>query len=683
MAAASLPEQFGRYRILKKLGQGGMGSVFLAYDTQLLRKVGLKVPHLEPGDPTVLQRFYREARAAATLHHPNICPVHDVGEHEGIPYLTMAFIEGRTLAARLQDGEPLPQREAAEIVRKLALALHEAHAKSVIHRDLKPANVMIDHRGEPVVMDFGLARSRDSTRLTQRGSFMGTPAYMPPEQVRGETDAMGPGCDIYSLGVVLYELLTGRLPFEGPLEVVVAKILTQSPPPPSAYRPDLHPGLEAVCLRAMQKEIAARYTRMGEMAKALGTYLRPAANPVAVAAPARVPKPASAVSKPVRPTVTEPFGRRPAAPRAPTVNRSAAAGFGVGCGVAAVLGIIGLMGTAVVVAIVLWPGGGAPKDASKEREVSKAQDEFKDSANGQAIPQVGAPTGMPAPFPTVGTPIGSPATTLKNNLPKPPLDKSGKDKPPPPVVVDDPLIQKMKFVRVSKGTFWMGGGSAEGPPTTQVTIDSDFELAAYTVTQGQWEAIMGSNPSYFSRQGKGSEKVKDIPDVELKRFPVEMVSWEDVQVFLGKLNEREKGKEWKYRLPKEAEWEYACRGAATTKEECSFDFYLAAPTNDLSSTQANFDGSKPAGNGAKGPYLGRPRKVGSYAPNKLGLYDMHGNVWQWCDDSFSPTRSDRVIRGGCWHDFGRTCRAADRYGYGPSSRGISRGFRLARVLSGS
>jgi formylglycine-generating enzyme required for sulfatase activity len=679
MAAATLPEPFGRYRILKKLGQGGMGSVYLALDTQLGRKVGLKVPHLEPGDSTVLQRFYREARAAATLHHPNICPVHDVGEHDGIPYLTMAYIEGRTLAARLQDGEPLPQREAAEIVRKLALALQEAHAKGVIHRDLKPANVMIDHRGEPVVMDFGLARSRDSTRLTQRGSFMGTPAYMPPEQIQGEIDAMGPGADIYSLGVVLYELLTGRLPFEGPLEAVVAKILTQSPPPPSAYRPDLDPGLEAVCLRAMQKEVAARYASMADMAKALGAYLRPAATSVAVAVPAPVSNQAPAVNKPVRPTVTEPFGRRPAVPSAPTVHRSPAAGFGVGCAVAAVL--IGLMGTAVVGALVFWPGGTAPKIASKEKEASKALDGFKDGANGQAIPKVGTPTDIPAPLPKVGTPTGTPATILKDNPPKPPLDKSGKDKLPQ-VVVDDPLIQEMNFVRIPKGTFWMGGGSEEGPPTKQVAIDADFELAAYTVTQGQWEAVMGNNPSSFSRQGGDKDKVQDVSDADLNRFPVEGVSWDDVQMFLGKVNEREKDKGWKYRMPRVAEWEYACRGAATTKEECSFDFYFAAPTNDLSSTQANFNGDFPAGNGAKGPFLGRPKVVGSYAPNKLGLYDMHGNVWQWCEDLLSPAGSDRVFRGGCWCFYGQSCRAANRRFIAPSFRYYSLGFRLARVPSG-
>jgi formylglycine-generating enzyme required for sulfatase activity len=159
-----------------------------------------------------------------------------------------------------------------------------------------------------------------------------------------------------------------------------------------------------------------------------------------------------------------------------------------------------------------------------------------------------------------------------------------------------------------------------------------------------------------------------------------MVSWNDVQEFLKKLNAREKGKGWLYRLPTEAEWEYACRGAATSKEDCSFDFYLDKPTNDLSSKRANFHGEIPAGKGEKGPNLDRPTKVGSYAPNKLGLYDMHGNVWQWCDDTAGPAQ--KSARGGSWAGGGRDCRATDRFDYdAPTHRSFDLGVRLARVPS--
>jgi formylglycine-generating enzyme required for sulfatase activity len=239
---------------------------------------------------------------------------------------------------------------------------------------------------------------------------------------------------------------------------------------------------------------------------------------------------------------------------------------------------------------------------------------------------------------------------------------------------EDPLIAGMKFVKVPKGTFWMGWNSKD-KQSSQVEIKEDFELAAYTVTQEQWKAVMGNNPSHFSRNGAGKNQVKDIADADLKRFPVESVSWNDVQDFLKKLNEQEKGKGWVYRLPTEDEWEYACRNAATSKEQCSFDFYFDTGTNDLSSKQANFDGNRPGGKADKGLYLGRPTKVGSYAPNKLGLYDMHGNISQWC--------ANMVMRGGTYGNDGNACRAGYRALSGAGDRGdIILGFRLARVPSG-
>ena len=190
---------------------------------------------------------------------------------------------------------------------------------------------------------------------------------------------------------------------------------------------------------------------------------------------------------------------------------------------------------------------------------------------------------------------------------------------------------------------------------------------------------MGNNPSWFSRDGNGKESVKNIADADLKQFPVESVSWNDAQEFIKKLNERERGKGWKYRLPTEAEWEYACRGGATSEEECSHHFYFDKPTNDLSSEQANFNGEYPVGNAPKGKNLERTTKVGSYPPNKLGLYDMHGNVWQWCSDLYAPGSPARVLRGGCGLSNGGNCRSANRISVVPGDRFLGNGFRLAAV----
>ena len=249
----------------------------------------------------------------------------------------------------------------------------------------------------------------------------------------------------------------------------------------------------------------------------------------------------------------------------------------------------------------------------------------------------------------------------------------------PPQPKDGPL--GMKFVPLPKGTFYMGWDS-KGKKATKTEVKEDFEIGVYTVTQGQWQELMGKNPSYFSRDGGGKDEVKDIKDEDLKQFPVERVSWDDVQEFIKKLNEQEKGKGWSYRLPTEAEWEYACRGGATSEEECSYDFYFDKPTNDLSSEQANFNGNFPGGNAPKGQYLDRTTRVGAYPPNKLGLCDMHGNVFQWCNDLFAPGASDRVSRGGSWGNGGSSCWAAIRNGNAPTVRSFGIGVRLARVPSG-
>jgi serine/threonine protein kinase len=274
-----LTERFGRYQILRRLGQGGMGAVYLAEDTQLGRHVALKVPDFGQDDgPEARRRFLEEARTAATLDHPYLCPVYDVGEVEGRLYLTMAYIEGKSLAEVIR-AQGMPSRQVAALVGKLAQAMQTAHDKKVVHRDLKPANVMIRTNGakrEPVIVDFGLARRDDpnDARLTRTGQVMGTLGYMAPEQIRGDLNEIGPACDIYAMGVILYELLTGQLPFRGTGLAVAGQILTQDPLVPSVHRPDLDPRLEAICLKAMAKKAANRYQSMRELAEALTTYLR-------------------------------------------------------------------------------------------------------------------------------------------------------------------------------------------------------------------------------------------------------------------------------------------------------------------------------------------------------------------------------------------------------------------------
>jgi serine/threonine protein kinase/formylglycine-generating enzyme required for sulfatase activity len=273
-----LKEQFGRYRIVKVLGQGAMGTVYLAEDTQLKRQVALKTPHFEQElSGELLERLYREARAAATLRHPNICPVHDVGEIDGTHYISMAYIEGHPLSAFIRSSKPQPERQILIIVRKLAQALQEAHEHKVVHRDLKPANIMVDKRGEPLIMDFGLARHTrpdEDVRLTHSGTLVGTPAYMSPEQVDGESTKIGPLTDEYSLGVILYELLTGQLPFRGSMMAVLGQIVTKEAPAPSQIRTGLDPRIDATCLKMMAKHPSDRFASLSAVAEELAKILR-------------------------------------------------------------------------------------------------------------------------------------------------------------------------------------------------------------------------------------------------------------------------------------------------------------------------------------------------------------------------------------------------------------------------
>ncbi|HEV7999610.1 MAG TPA: serine/threonine-protein kinase, partial [Planctomycetaceae bacterium] len=292
--AGGLSGQFGRYRIIRALGKGAMGTVYLAEDTQLERSVAIKTPHFtENPSAESLERFYREARVAATLRQPHICPVFDVGQIDGKHYISMAYIEGRPLSAFIKPDKPQTERQILIVIRKLALALQEAHDHGIVHRDLKPANIMVDKKGEPIIMDFGLAQQaprEGDIRLTQTGNIIGTPAYMSPEQVEGEPDKIASPTDQFSLGVILYELLTAQLPFRGSVIAVMGQILTKEPPPPSQLRPDLDPRIQAVCLKMMAKMPSGRFASLKAVADELAAILKsPATKAASKEQPAAAP----------------------------------------------------------------------------------------------------------------------------------------------------------------------------------------------------------------------------------------------------------------------------------------------------------------------------------------------------------------------------------------------------------
>ena len=239
----------GRYRLEQKIGDSGMSEVWLATDLELDRPVALKL--LAPNADR--QRFDREARAAATLSHPNINQLFDFGEVEGRPYMVLEFLPGGTLEDQLMDDRPLPDEQTGRIARDLAAGLADAHAHGLIHRDLKPSNVLFDSEGRAKIADFGIAHTGDGGTLTEAGTVLGTAAYISPEQASGEP--AGPASDVYSFGVILFRMLTGRLPFESdqPLELV-AMHRDLDPPALEDIRPDAPPRLESLTAAALAKD---------------------------------------------------------------------------------------------------------------------------------------------------------------------------------------------------------------------------------------------------------------------------------------------------------------------------------------------------------------------------------------------------------------------------------------------
>ncbi|MBI1833190.1 MAG: protein kinase [Planctomycetes bacterium] len=267
-----LPEIAG-YDVLALLGRGGMGRVYKARQLALGRIVAIKML-VDAGDETLVERFHAESQAVAKLQHPNIAQVFETGQVNGQPYLVLEYVEGGSLAQKLA-GKPMAPREAAELVEILARAIEHSHQNGILHRDLKPANILLAADGTPKITDFGLAkRLNEDSKITRTGQIVGTPSYMAPEQASGVTSNIGPAADIYALGAIPYELLTGRPPFQGPDSLqTVMMVLTMEPLAPSTLQPQLPRDLETICLKCLDKSPRKRYASAADLADDLRRFL--------------------------------------------------------------------------------------------------------------------------------------------------------------------------------------------------------------------------------------------------------------------------------------------------------------------------------------------------------------------------------------------------------------------------
>ncbi len=763
----ALPLQSIReYKLLGKLGEGGMGAVYKALHTRLDKVVALKVlPEGRIRDAGSVARFQREMKAVGRLDHPNIVRAMDAGEEGGTHFLVMEYVEGADLSQLANHIGRLPVADACELVRQAAVGLQEAHEHGMVHRDIKPSNLILAKparkKSPPTlkILDLGLALLGEALSadqgLTSTGQMMGTIDYMAPEQ-GSDTHRVDIRADVYSLGATLYRLLTGSAPFAGvKFDTPVKKILalaTKEPAAVQTLRADVPPALATIVHKMLAKDPAQRFASPEELAEALAPFClgsnlaallerstRPGPSKVSGEAPTHPQLSSGSVD--TAPTIDysikgankpRPASRTTLAGLGRNIPRSLA--IAAACGGAALVVLLGVVfylefskGTIRVeinddkIKVVVDKDIATFEGVDKKHSI-KVQpgphgltitrgdlmfhtDEFVltkgevvrlsvkylagkvevvDIASGkllgkgtvpQVIPQV-ASTGWhgwpkEAPKPAIAPFDAKQARKHQ---------KEWADYLGVPVEYENSI--GMKFVLIPPGEFMMGSTLAEIEnalavvtnnvyfvehtrselPRHKVILTAPIYLGIHEVTQKQYQQVMGKNPSHFAATGAGKGTVENL---DTQNHPVESVSWNDAAEFCGMLSQYEKLKPMYvrsdetvrilagngYRMPTEAEWEFACRAGTST-------IYWTGDQSDLLS-QAAWNGS----NSVK-----RTHPIGELKANPFGLFDVHGHVWEWVQDAWGakyyeqfalqaaidpdgPLSGDsqRVIRGGDWY----------------------------------
>ena len=800
--AQPLPERLEHYRPIKVLGQGGMGTVYLAEDTRLGREVAIKTLRAELAiNPQFKQRFLREARTAAKLEHDNVIPIYSVGEAaDGTPFLAMPLLKGEPLDALIRRTPgPLPVATVVRIAREAASGLAAAHAHGLIHRDIKPANIWLEApTGRVKILDFGLAKAADAkddadseTNLTNSGAIVGTPAFMAPEQASG--DAVDGRADLFSLGCVLYELLAGKRAFSGPNTMsILMSLANHTPPAPDTLSPQCPAALSRLVMQLLEKDPAKRPASAEAVIQALseleaapavvGWALLPVipnatgksahpTNPVLPelatpsGSPIHVEHTQSNASRPSDSSLTLPSTAVfPVRKRAIPKQRVALALAGVLLMLlaAVVYRIKTDQGTLVVdikdpeVQAILEQDGLVIHDKHSKRtwsikaaETTLPSGEFQLKVSRRLLVTDDSGAELTTDSFTLKrkgevrvqvTLEQNAKLAGKNGGANKPAVGAGwhgwpADAPPPAITpfdaeqaqqhqaawakylgvkVDYTNTIGMKFVLIPPGEFTMGSTPAQieealkfvaenkhwqeciksEAPQHKVILTQPIYLGVHEVTQAEYEKVMGNNPSIF-----GPMDVR-VAGMDTSSFPVETVNWDDATDFCTKLSEKEKLEPFKselragksktiaetgYRLPTEAEWEYACRAGTTTK------YWNGDKVEDL----------VPAG-WFQVNQNGRTHTKGELKANPFGLFDVYGNVWEWVQDWWNPNYYEqfqekpatdprgpasagsadswRVIRGGDWHDPASLCLSSSRHGFGQSARWNSNGFRVALTV---
>ncbi|MBL8890085.1 MAG: SUMF1/EgtB/PvdO family nonheme iron enzyme [Planctomycetaceae bacterium] len=701
------PSDRGRLVDPELIGHGGMGIVWRARDARLNRWVALKrvLPDLAQ-DATIVQRFLEEARALAQLSHNNIVQVFDLGQDEFGDYIEMEFVAGPSVKDLIRQRTAFTVAEAIKIVGELCIGLSFIHQRGFIHRDIKPGNIMLDQdgrgplrgpmdgrgplrgpiddtqsrhdpttaqptilSGRPKLTDFGLALPAGRGTNTRSGQQLGTEGYMAPEQLDDPRN-VSPASDQYSLAATLYHMVTGSSPRKIDLRKVPTELLD-------------------VLTRALEDNPLDRFPNIDEFRRALDA-VQPRLETV------RPPTTTNATtSSPTSNSDSNPISNSAPAPAFDSDHSR-----------------------------FLFE---ARSNADRfHAQAKQAYEEWNDPAVLQALQQVHenlrdrdleqrARTRLQRTT-ELADEIAQKVKSLRLEglrrlvydylqlYPKRTdmlalWEQLKRERPDPLVApVDAPSAKMaqewwseylgqpiewsnsigMKFRLIPPGEFMMGAGPGEDGasdderPQHRVQLTKPFYLGIYPVTQSEYQKLMGTNPSHFTG--------------DVAR-PVEQVSWHDAQEFLLALNRQESGKT--YRLPTEAQWEYACRAGTTTP------YWFG---NELNGRQANCNGNYPYGTSNKGPYLEKTTPVGKYGANPFGIFDQHGNIWEWCQDWYDAgyyqqfarqvavdpqgpaSGSSRCLRGGSWNNRAVLCRSGFRVNHDPAAR-HSIGFRVLLELS--
>ena len=581
-----VPEVIAGYRRVRQLGAGGMGEVHLAHHERLNRDVALKLLRQNVADdPDFAQRFLRESKAMAAVSHPNVVAIHDAGEIDGFLFMAIEFVDGTDLNKLLRTRGTIDEATALRIMIGCCRGLEAIDAAGLVHRDIKPANIFLDRTGEPKIGDLGLARHVDGEdRMTMTGSAWGTPAYMPPEQLRGVAD-IDIRCDVYALGATLFTILTGSEPFTGPTSfVITSRILSEPAPDPRQLNRTVSAPLAAIVRTCLTKERSERYqdpralrldlerARDGQpllVAQVIGGPPTPAtpAAPLTGAQPRRAAgAAAAAVAPPSGWTALDPL-----------VLKVVIYG--------AMLGLLGL---------VVW------------------------SLQGQTTV-----AGKPGKIPSTVAPSGETPPAQQTSRPWMRSESHDRFGPWASLALGS---GELRFRRLpAQRSFVMGSPAGEadrqeGETQHPVTLSTAAWIGETEVTRRIWQEVTG-------------QALPGDPNL-----PVAGISWYEARDFLAALNQRQPG--LGARLPSEAEWEQACRGGSPLA-------FGLGPLPDVS------DWLDRPGKG--------PRPVAQGRPNVWGLFDLHGNVREWCSDAYDrdkplPERAEidpenrfgnqNVLRGG-------------------------------------